>query len=161
MGSSFYRPLVGSTALLSVIEGCEGMGIPAAGPTSFTLTLPSVPPTPLHSGPLHLEINGDSDPESEEDVKNHGIDEEFSEVEVFGRSASEAVNRIDDGGVHFPLIRAQRVRARSESGSVTILILLTPDWRKVSMTLAKVPKGMVSSARRNTESCGFLSCAAT
>ena len=112
-------------------------------------------------GASHLEINGNCNPESEKYVKNHRIDEKFSEIEIFGRIGSEAVNRIDDGGVHFPLIRAQRVRARSDSGSVTILILLTPDWRKVSITLAKVPKGIVSSARRKTESCGFLSWAAT
>ena len=60
--------------------------------------LPPVPPTSPHSGPRQVEIDGDGDPEGEEDVKNHGIDEEFSETEVFGRSGCEAVDRIGDGG---------------------------------------------------------------
>src|SRR5580698_10728289 len=105
--------------------------------------------------PRQVEIDRDGDPQDEEDVKNQRVDEKFSETDVIGRCGGKWDERVG-GGAH-----VQRVRARSESGSVTILILLTPDWRRASMTLAKVPKGMLSSARRKTESCGFLSCALT
>src|ERR1051326_4139828 len=56
--------------------------------------------------------------------------------------------RVGDGGVHSYL-----VRFRSVIGSVTMLMLLIPDWRRVSMTEAKIPNGTVSSQRRKTASC--------
>ncbi len=38
----------------------------------------------------------------------------------------------------------------SLNGSVTMLTLAMPDWRSVSITVAKVPNGTVSSQRKNT-----------
>jgi hypothetical protein len=32
-----------------------------------------------------VEINRDGDPKDEEDVKNHRVDEKFSETEIVGR----------------------------------------------------------------------------
>src|SRR5207248_8742782 len=62
--------------------------------------------------------------------------------------------RIGDGAGHFYLVRARSVR-----GSVTMLMLLMPDWRKASMTDANAPKGTVSSHRKKTLRCVLFNCA--
>ena len=78
-------------------------------------------------------------------MKHDGINDVASEVETV---------RVGDGSGHFYC-----VRARSVMGSVTMLMLLIPDWRNASMTAAKLPKGTVSSHLKNTLRWVLFSCA--
>src|SRR5258708_34285583 len=82
------------------------------------------------------------------------IDEELPEVLVLVVRAPDGVHRIGDGGGHL-----YWVRARGVMGSVTMLMLLMPDWRSASTTAAKLPKGTVSSPGRKTPSWEFFNLA--
>ncbi len=70
------------------------------------------------------------------DMKHNGINQVASKVEIV---------RVGNRGGHFYCVRARSVR-----GSVTMLMLLIPDWRKASMTAANAPKGTVSSHLKKT-----------
>src|SRR5713226_1347292 len=106
------------------------------------------------SGSAVLNISRDDNDDGQAGMHNDGVDEELPEALVLGSCALEGVHRIGDGmGHHYC------VRARVVMGSVTMLMLLMPDWRSASTTAAKLPNGTVSSQRRKTPSCEFFNWA--
>src|SRR6202008_3136558 len=81
-----------------------------------------------------LDISGDDNDDGQTGMHDDGIDKELPEALVLGSCAPDRAHRIGDGASHLYWVRAREVM-----GSVTMLMLLMPDWRSASTTAAKLP----------------------